>query len=232
MKTLRTLAALLLITGLSLISTPAQAAPTLSMLGAEVSARLEEELSDANVTIVLASIDEKLNDKSYIMPGLGDAGDDTFALVSVGQAVDVITGGTGRNVYRLGSRTLFQLQNTEEGSFDAPDRITDFKVGVLGDVVDLSALQHWGWGLGTWPLGLVQDGAIGKVAFGACLVWLGARLVPDTLCGTTRPTCLHDGRHRVGRPRVHDTMPVRDRDQPFVNVHPGGRPGTACPIAP
>ena len=34
-------------------------------------AKLEEELSDANVTIVLASIDEKLNEKSYIVPGPG-----------------------------------------------------------------------------------------------------------------------------------------------------------------
>src|SRR6185295_16593168 len=37
MKTLRTLAALIPIAALSLIATPAQAAPTLSMLGADVS---------------------------------------------------------------------------------------------------------------------------------------------------------------------------------------------------
>lgn len=35
----------------------------------------EEQFLDANVTLVLASIDEKLNDKSYIVPGLGHAGD-------------------------------------------------------------------------------------------------------------------------------------------------------------
>jgi uracil phosphoribosyltransferase len=43
-------------------------------------AKLEEELSGANVTIVLASIDEKLNEKSYIVPGLGDAGDRLYGI--------------------------------------------------------------------------------------------------------------------------------------------------------
>ena len=43
-------------------------------------AKLEEELADANVTIVLASIDEKLNEKSYIVPGLGDAGDRLYGI--------------------------------------------------------------------------------------------------------------------------------------------------------
>ncbi|MGO4435434.1 uracil phosphoribosyltransferase, partial [Paenarthrobacter sp. RAF9] len=43
-------------------------------------AKLEEELSDANVNIVLASIDEKLNEKSYIVPGLGDAGDRLYGV--------------------------------------------------------------------------------------------------------------------------------------------------------
>ncbi len=40
-------------------------------------ARLEEELADLHVpiTIVTAAMDEKLNDKGYIVPGLGDAGD-------------------------------------------------------------------------------------------------------------------------------------------------------------
>ncbi len=42
--------------------------------------KLEEELSDANVKIVLASIDEKLNEKSYIVPGLGDAGDRLYGV--------------------------------------------------------------------------------------------------------------------------------------------------------
>ncbi|MHA7263173.1 uracil phosphoribosyltransferase [Arthrobacter sp. TMN-37] len=42
---------------------------------------LKEELEGTNVTIVLASIDEKLNDKSYIVPGLGDAGDRLYGVV-------------------------------------------------------------------------------------------------------------------------------------------------------
>jgi uracil phosphoribosyltransferase len=42
---------------------------------------LKEELEGKNVTIVLASIDEKLNDKSYIVPGLGDAGDRLYGVV-------------------------------------------------------------------------------------------------------------------------------------------------------
>ncbi len=35
----------------------------------------------ANVTVVLAAIDEKLNEKSYIVPGLGDAGDRLYGVV-------------------------------------------------------------------------------------------------------------------------------------------------------
>jgi uracil phosphoribosyltransferase len=42
---------------------------------------LREELEGKNVTIVLASIDEKLNEKSYIVPGLGDAGDRLYGVV-------------------------------------------------------------------------------------------------------------------------------------------------------
>ena len=44
-------------------------------------ATLQEELEGRNVTIVLASIDEKLNEKSYIVPGLGDAGDRLYGVV-------------------------------------------------------------------------------------------------------------------------------------------------------
>ncbi|MDQ6754658.1 MAG: uracil phosphoribosyltransferase [Actinomycetota bacterium] len=43
--------------------------------------RLREELEGKNVTIVLASIDERLNEKSYIVPGLGDAGDRLYGVV-------------------------------------------------------------------------------------------------------------------------------------------------------
>lgn len=43
---------------------------------------LEEHIGDrANVTVVLAALDEKLNDKSYIVPGLGDAGDRLYGVV-------------------------------------------------------------------------------------------------------------------------------------------------------
>ncbi|GAA1109212.1 MULTISPECIES: uracil phosphoribosyltransferase [Arthrobacter] len=44
-------------------------------------AALQAELEDANVTIVLASIDEKLNENAYIVPGLGDAGDRLYGVV-------------------------------------------------------------------------------------------------------------------------------------------------------
>jgi uracil phosphoribosyltransferase len=46
-------------------------------------ARLEKELEglDVPVTIVTAAMDEKLNDKGYIVPGLGDAGDRLYGVV-------------------------------------------------------------------------------------------------------------------------------------------------------
>jgi uracil phosphoribosyltransferase len=44
-------------------------------------AALRAELEGKNVTIVLASIDERLNEKSYIVPGLGDAGDRLYGVV-------------------------------------------------------------------------------------------------------------------------------------------------------
>ncbi|UPO77008.1 uracil phosphoribosyltransferase [Arthrobacter sp. Helios] len=43
---------------------------------------LEEELAEANVTIVLASIDERLDENAYIVPGLGDAGDRLYGVVN------------------------------------------------------------------------------------------------------------------------------------------------------
>ncbi|MBV7433105.1 uracil phosphoribosyltransferase [Dermabacteraceae bacterium P13115] len=43
---------------------------------------LEDALDpDLDVTVVTAAIDEKLNEKSYIVPGLGDAGDRLFGVV-------------------------------------------------------------------------------------------------------------------------------------------------------
>jgi uracil phosphoribosyltransferase len=45
--------------------------------------RLREDLADvsAPVTIVTAAMDERLNDKGYIVPGLGDAGDRLYGVV-------------------------------------------------------------------------------------------------------------------------------------------------------
>jgi uracil phosphoribosyltransferase len=45
-------------------------------------ARLEQELADLDVpvTLVTAAMDEKLNDKGYIVPGLGDAGDRLYGV--------------------------------------------------------------------------------------------------------------------------------------------------------
>ncbi|QZY29316.1 uracil phosphoribosyltransferase [Nocardioides coralli] len=44
--------------------------------------RLEQELSDIDIpiTVVTAAMDEKLNDKGYIVPGLGDAGDRLYGV--------------------------------------------------------------------------------------------------------------------------------------------------------
>ncbi len=46
-------------------------------------ARLEKELEglDIPVTVVTAAMDEKLNEKGYIVPGLGDAGDRLYGVV-------------------------------------------------------------------------------------------------------------------------------------------------------
>ncbi|GAA1772029.1 uracil phosphoribosyltransferase [Kocuria aegyptia] len=44
-------------------------------------AALEEELGDAEVNIVLAARDERLDENSYIVPGLGDAGDRLYGVV-------------------------------------------------------------------------------------------------------------------------------------------------------
>jgi uracil phosphoribosyltransferase len=36
---------------------------------------MERELEGVSVTVVTASVDERLNERGYIVPGLGDAGD-------------------------------------------------------------------------------------------------------------------------------------------------------------
>ena len=46
-------------------------------------ARLREEFDDrdVSVTVVTAGLDERLNEKGYIVPGLGDAGDRLYGVV-------------------------------------------------------------------------------------------------------------------------------------------------------
>lgn len=44
-------------------------------------AKIEEVVNDASVTVVTASVDEGLNDKAYIVPGLGDAGDRLYGVI-------------------------------------------------------------------------------------------------------------------------------------------------------
>ncbi len=48
-------------------------------------ARLEADLAgiDVPVTVVTAAMDEKLNEKGYIVPGLGDAGDRLYGVVGL-----------------------------------------------------------------------------------------------------------------------------------------------------
>ncbi len=53
------------------------------LVAPEGCARLEVELGSvgAPITIVTAAMDERLNDKGYIVPGLGDAGDRLYGVV-------------------------------------------------------------------------------------------------------------------------------------------------------
>ncbi|WP_417554694.1 uracil phosphoribosyltransferase [Microbacterium sp.] len=44
-------------------------------------AAIEELVGDRDVTLVLGALDERLNDKGYIVPGLGDAGDRLYGTV-------------------------------------------------------------------------------------------------------------------------------------------------------
>jgi uracil phosphoribosyltransferase len=45
--------------------------------------RIEDELADLHVPVnlVIAGMDQKLNDRGYIVPGLGDAGDRLYGVV-------------------------------------------------------------------------------------------------------------------------------------------------------
>ncbi len=67
-----------------LVGLGAQDITAVCLLGApEGIAHLEEQLADVEppVTLVLGSIDERLNEKVYIVPGLGDAGDRLYGVV-------------------------------------------------------------------------------------------------------------------------------------------------------
>ena len=67
-----------------LVGLGAQDITAVCLLGApEGIAHLEEQLADVEppVTLVLGSIDERLNEKGYIVPGLGDAGDRLYGTV-------------------------------------------------------------------------------------------------------------------------------------------------------
>ena len=55
---------------------------TVALLGApEGVAAIEAMAGDRDVTLVLGALDERLNEKSYIVPGLGDAGDRLYGTV-------------------------------------------------------------------------------------------------------------------------------------------------------
>jgi uracil phosphoribosyltransferase len=44
-------------------------------------ARIDEQVGDRDVTLVLGARDERLNERGYIVPGLGDAGDRLYGTV-------------------------------------------------------------------------------------------------------------------------------------------------------
>jgi uracil phosphoribosyltransferase len=44
--------------------------------------RMEQDLGEANVSVVTAALDERLNEKGFIVPGLGDAGDRLYGAVA------------------------------------------------------------------------------------------------------------------------------------------------------
>ena len=52
------------------------------LLGApEGVAAIEKQVEGHDVTLVLGALDERLNEKGYIVPGLGDAGDRLYGTV-------------------------------------------------------------------------------------------------------------------------------------------------------
>ncbi len=59
----------------------AQDVTAICILGApEGVAAIEKQVGDRDVTLVLGALDERLNEKGYIVPGLGDAGDRLYGL--------------------------------------------------------------------------------------------------------------------------------------------------------
>jgi uracil phosphoribosyltransferase len=42
---------------------------------------MQAEFPDANVRVVVAALDEGLNEQGFIVPGLGDAGDRLYGVV-------------------------------------------------------------------------------------------------------------------------------------------------------
>jgi uracil phosphoribosyltransferase len=57
----------------------AEAVTAICLLAApEGLARLDEAFPGGSVRVVTGAVDERLNDKGYIVPGLGDAGDRLF----------------------------------------------------------------------------------------------------------------------------------------------------------
>jgi len=60
----------------------AQDVTAICLLGApEGVAAIEKQVEGHDVTLVLGAIDERLNEKGYIVPGLGDAGDRLYGTV-------------------------------------------------------------------------------------------------------------------------------------------------------
>lgn len=60
----------------------AQDVTAICILGApEGLAAIEKQLEGRNVTLVLGAVDERLDEKGYIVPGLGDAGDRLYGTI-------------------------------------------------------------------------------------------------------------------------------------------------------
>ena len=63
----------------SLLSRRAESVRCVCLLAApEGIARVERAFPDDDVSLVVAAVDDRLDERSYIVPGLGDAGDRLF----------------------------------------------------------------------------------------------------------------------------------------------------------